>query len=351
MRWERRSLGPTHAEPMRNSCGVRVTSHEAIDDTEASYMAWIVPIPPSARHPQERYQVCFQDGKRHRSAGIFPTKRLALAEKRAIERGDRQPFPEPVDLDPQKARMPFGEYVSTKWWPAWKDQHPSSEYGTRKKVEKRILPTFGDIPIGDLDASTVGAWKAAMIAEGLVSCAGDSLTICSERIEDLVGGLGPHKRPWVLVPVLDPRPDVSLQGLHALVDAALQRLGGQLAEPPLDQVEPRRAGRDEVQLEAGMGGQPPLDGVGFVGGVVVADQMDIQLGGHLLVELDQELAELHRAVPAVDRADHLAAGHVQGREQAGDPVAGVVVGAPLGHARHHRQHRLGPVQRLDLGLF
>src|SRR6266542_2113079 len=159
---------------------------------------------------------------------------------------------------------------------------------------------------------TPSAWETPPLAhlprrEELVSCAGDSLTICSERIEDLVGGLGPHKRPWVLVPGLDPRPDVSLQGLNALVDAALQRLGGQLAEPPLDQVEPRRAGRDEVQLEAGMGGQPPLDGVGFVGGVVVADQMDIQLGGHLLVELDQELAELHRAVPAVDRADHLAA--------------------------------------------
>jgi integrase len=63
--------------------------------------------------------------------------------------------------------MPFGEYVTTKWWPAWKDQHPSSEYGTRKKVEKRILPTFGDISLGDLDATTVGAWKAAMVAEQL----------------------------------------------------------------------------------------------------------------------------------------------------------------------------------------
>src|SRR6266702_455700 len=143
----------------------------------------------------------------------------------------------------------------------------------------------------------------------LLSCAGDPLTICGERIEDLVGSLGPHKRAWVLIPGLAPRPDVSLQGLNALVDAALQRLGGQLAEPPLDQVEPRRAGRDEVQLEAGMGGQPPLDGVGFVGGIVVADQMGLQRRGHLLVELDQELAELHRAVPAVDRADHLAAGH------------------------------------------
>ena len=25
--------------------------------------------------------------------------------------------------------------------------------------------------------------------------------------------------------------------------------------------------------------------------------------------------------------------------------------APFGHARHHRQHRLGPVQRLDLAFF
>jgi hypothetical protein len=52
-------------------------------------MAWIAPIPPSPRHPYERYQVRYQDGKHQRSAGIFPTKRRALAEKRAIERGDR----------------------------------------------------------------------------------------------------------------------------------------------------------------------------------------------------------------------------------------------------------------------
>ena len=130
-------------------------------------MAWIVPIPPSRRHPYERYRVGYQDGKRQRSAGIFPTKRRALAEKRAIERGDRDQ-PQPVaDPDPEKANTLFGEYVTTKWWPAWKDQHPSSEYGTRKKVEKRILPVFGDIPIGDLDATTIGAWKAAMVAEQL----------------------------------------------------------------------------------------------------------------------------------------------------------------------------------------
>jgi len=128
-------------------------------------MAWIVSVPPSPRHPYERYQVRYQDGKRQRSAGIFRTKPRALAEQRAIERGRPQELPAPTDLDQEKARTLFGEYVTTTWWPAWKDQHPASAYGTRKKVEKRILPAFGDLPLGELDASTIGAWKAAMVAE------------------------------------------------------------------------------------------------------------------------------------------------------------------------------------------
>jgi hypothetical protein len=37
-------------------------------------MAWIAVVPPSPRHPYERYQVRYQVGKRQRSAGIFPTK-------------------------------------------------------------------------------------------------------------------------------------------------------------------------------------------------------------------------------------------------------------------------------------
>ena len=104
-------------------------------------MAWIAVVPPSPRHPHERYQVRYQDGKRQRSAGIFLTKRRAQAEQRAIERG-REQAPASTDIDLEKARTLFGEYVTAKWWPAWKDQHPTSEYGTRKKVEKRILPTF-----------------------------------------------------------------------------------------------------------------------------------------------------------------------------------------------------------------
>ena len=54
---------------------------------------------------------------------------------------------------------------------------------------------------------------------------------------------------------------------------------------------------------------------------------------------------------AVQFADHGAVGDVERGEQAGDAVADVVVGASLGHARHHRQDRLGAVQGLDLGLL
>jgi integrase len=130
-------------------------------------MAWIAIVPPSPRHPHERYQVRYQDGRRQRSAGIFPTIRRAEAEQRALERAGREQLLSQAEPDPAKSRTMFGEYVTTKWWPAWKDQHPSSEYGTRKKVEKRILPVFGDIPLGELDPSTIGTWKAAMVAEGL----------------------------------------------------------------------------------------------------------------------------------------------------------------------------------------
>jgi integrase len=130
-------------------------------------MAWIAPVPPSPRYPYERYQVRYQDGPRQRSAGIFRTRQRALAEQRAAERGGRDALPPPTDDVTEKARTLVGEYVTTKWWPAWRDQHSHTEYTTRKKVERRILPTFGDVPLGELDASTVGAWKATMVAEGL----------------------------------------------------------------------------------------------------------------------------------------------------------------------------------------
>jgi hypothetical protein len=70
---------------------------------------------------------------------------------------------------------------------------------------------------------------------------------------------------------------------------------------------------------------------------------------------------LHGAVLTVDLGDDGAVGDVerrvdQLREQARGAVTDVVVGAPLGHARHPRQcqrgqHRLGAVQGLHPGFL
>src|SRR6266511_3163981 len=50
-------------------------------------MAWIVPIPPSPRHPKPRWQVRYQDGSRERSAGIFNSPKAAETVRKRIDRG------------------------------------------------------------------------------------------------------------------------------------------------------------------------------------------------------------------------------------------------------------------------
>jgi hypothetical protein len=73
-------------------------------------MAWIAVVPPSPRHPYERYQVCYREGTRQRSAGVFPTKRRAEAERRPIERG-RTELTRPMGFDlehPQRGRADIG---------------------------------------------------------------------------------------------------------------------------------------------------------------------------------------------------------------------------------------------------
>jgi hypothetical protein len=76
--------------------------------------------------------------------------------------------------------------------------------------------------------------------------------------------------------------------------------------------------------------------------------MHVELGGDVPLDLVEEAAELAGAVAIVALADDDAGGDVEGGEQRGRAVAGVVVAATRRLAGAHRQHPLAAVQRLDL---
>jgi len=132
-------------------------------------MAWIVQVPPSPRHPKPRWQIRYRDDTGHeRSAGIFTTPKSAETIRKRIERGLSALVEAPADgVDTTKAQTLFGDYVEKVWWPTWKAQHPDSAYQTGKRIEKRILPTLGNVPFVALDADRIGAWKASLVAAGL----------------------------------------------------------------------------------------------------------------------------------------------------------------------------------------
>src|SRR4051794_18007255 len=111
----------------------------------------------------------------------------------------------------------------------------------------------------------------------------------------------------------------------AVEDATSQLLLGQESKPTLDEVEPRGAGRGEMELKTWTFQQPALNGRSLMSTVVVEDQMDVELWRHLRINLIQELTKLNRAMSPVELANHLAALRVQGGEQRSGAVTFVVM--------------------------
>src|SRR6476659_10803471 len=99
-----------------------------------------------------------------------------------------------------------------------------------------------------------------------------------------------------------------------------RRFVGQYPKPAFDQVEPRRRGRGEVEVEPGVFVQPLADVFVLVGGVVVQDQVDLQVRGHLPVDGLEEFQPFLMPVPRRALADDHAGQRVQRGEQGGGAV-------------------------------
>src|SRR5207249_4228831 len=94
--------------------------------------------------------------------------------------------------------------------------------------------------------------------------------------------------------------DGSLQLLHAAEHAASNSLVGDFGEPAFHQVDPGTVGGGEVDMKSGAFGEPFPDDRGFVGAVVVHDEMRLQSGGHVRLDPIQELAKFHGAMAVVE---------------------------------------------------
>ena len=111
---------------------------------------------------------------------------------------------------------------------------------------------------------------------------------------------------------LNESPDFISQFAHAGEHPPPEGAPLQLAEPGFDGVEPGRAGRGEMQVKAGMGGQKVPNRFGRMRAGVVDDQVQGQRRRRGAVDLREELAELGSAMAPGDAAEHLAGRNVEG---------------------------------------
>lgn len=97
--------------------------------------------------------------------------------------------------------------------------------------------------------------------------------------------------------------------------------------------------------------QPIADQYGLVGGIVVHDEVDVEVGGDVGLDMVEELAELGRAMLGIAASYDGSGGYVEGAEQRRGAVPLVVVGAALDLSGAHRQQGLAAVECLNLAFF
>ena len=110
--------------------------------------------------------------------------------------------------------------------------------------------------------------------------------------ENGFGSGGPCEGFRILVSMLNPFVDCGFEFSDVVEYAPPYTLSGDFGEEPLDEVEPGAGRRREVQDKVFVSCQPALHGRCLVGGVVVEDQMQIEMGGGLAIDLLEEGQEL-----------------------------------------------------------
>src|SRR5450432_357505 len=182
-------------------------------------------------------------------------------------------------------------------------------------------------------------------------CDGERFFGAAVLYKDGFGAGGPLEGLWVLVSMLDPLVNRGLEFGDVVEGSSPDALASDFGEEPLDEVEPGTGCRGEVQCEAFVSHQPPFHGRRLVGGVVVEDQMQIEMCGRLAVDCFQKRQELVCPMACQTFADDGTGRHIERGEECCGAVALVIMGHRAGTALFQGQTRLRAVECLDLALL
>lgn len=119
-------------------------------------MAW------SEKLPSGKYRGLYRDvyGKK-RSAGTFSHKTRARNAAAAKEEHARRS----MLRDPEAYRRPWAEWVEL-WWPT-RQVEVSTEKVDKGRLERHLMPRWGEVPIGSITRHDVKAWTAQMERDGV----------------------------------------------------------------------------------------------------------------------------------------------------------------------------------------
>ncbi len=146
----------------------------------------------------------------------------------------------------------------------------------------------------------------------LVLCRRDSFAKSLDFREDGIGRSRPHERVCVGVPFGRVAFDALDELRHLAERIAPNRLAGKDIEPDLHLIEPRSIGGGVVNVKSGTPCQPSLDLGLLMRGVVVDDEMNIEVSGDVGLDGAQELKELLVTMTGLALGHHFPGGYVQG---------------------------------------
>jgi len=135
---------------------------------------------------------------------------------------------------------------------------------------------------------------------------------------------------------------------YALKDPATKAVDCEIAEEAFDHVKPRSTSRSEVDVESRIPLEPGFYLFVLMGGIIVADDMDVFSLGNIAADQVEKANPFLVAVLFHAGADNLTAEGIHSGEQRGCAIALVIMSHRLATTLLQRKPRLSPVQSLNL---